>query len=181
MMIKQGEDECVAASSATRTATSWRSAEKAFQIERSSLETEMVEIGGCDLGNEGFEFGASISGYGPLDKAEVASTDHSQFARKPLLLLDPFNGRQPIIVLQNLVATLGIGNGEEGTEQSSPPIGRTNQDRWMQWATTERVVVSEQNRAIRHGHLNVACDHDVVGFGWWQVQQPTDEATGETH
>ncbi len=51
----------------------------------------------------------------------------------------------------------------------------------MQWATTGRVVVSEQNRAIGHGHLNVACDHDVMGFGWWQVSPFAQETAEESH
>ena len=95
----------------------------------------MTEVSGCALGDKRFQLRASISSHGPLHKTEVASADHGQFAREPLLTLDPLNGRQPVIVLiacipeltsracgataaldKHLVSTLGIGTSGKGTK-----------------------------------------------------------------
>src|SRR6266568_130366 len=107
----------------------------------------MTKVSGRDLGNKRFQLRTSISSHGPLHKAEVASADHGQFAREPLLTLDPLNGRQPIIVLiacileltsgacgatatldKHLVSAFGIGASGKGTKKAAASIGRTEQD-----------------------------------------------------
>src|ERR1051326_3876658 len=59
----------------------------------------MVEIRAGDLWYHRLQFWPGVGGHGPLDKAKVTGAEDGQFARKPLLLLDPCYGGQSVIVL----------------------------------------------------------------------------------
>src|SRR5215469_12547574 len=160
----------------------------------------MVEIGGGDLGHHSFQFGSGVGGYSPLHKAEIAAAERSQLTREPLLLLDPLESCQPIVVFiasideltsraccaatalnQHLVAALGIGQSHHAAEKSSPAIGGADQQRGKLWTRARRVMIREQDGSIRHGNLHVACDHNIVRFSRWQVHPPGEETTSQTH
>ena len=74
-------------------------AQRRFQVERTSLIAEMVEIRAGDLRYHRLQFWPGVGSHGPLDKAKVTATQGGQLARKPLLLLDPRYGGQSIVVL----------------------------------------------------------------------------------
>lgn len=66
----------------------------------------MVEVRGGDLRHHRLQFRPGICCHRPLDEAQVTGTHSRQFARKPLLLLDPGSGGQSIVMLIASVAKL---------------------------------------------------------------------------
>src|SRR5260370_6074657 len=80
--------------------------QRRFQVERTSLITEMVEIPAGDLRYHRLQFWPGVRSHGPLDKAKATATATGQLGRTPLLLLDTWYGGQPIRGLRTGVAKL---------------------------------------------------------------------------
>src|SRR5258706_990756 len=80
--------------------------QRGFQRHGSSLETETVEVGGGNLGDQHLQLWSSFGGYRPLDKAKIARTSHAKLPGEPALLLDPLDGCHAIAVLITSVREL---------------------------------------------------------------------------
>ena len=70
----------------------------------------------------------------------------------------------------DLVAVLGEGTGADGGEEAGSPVRGTDQYSWAPGRIAGGVVVGEKYGAVGHGHLEVAGNREVVGFGWRQAQ-----------